>query len=55
MKKKMALCTKCALKLKENAEVRQVTREKDRKVNCRLCGRTRFGADYEVGGKQAGT
>lgn len=51
-KKRMQLCLPCALALEKTAPVKRLTFHKDRKVTCRMCGRARFGADYEVGGKE---
>lgn len=53
-KKRMQLCLPCALALEKTAPVKRLTFHKDRKVTCRMCGRARFGADYEVGGKEKG-
>ena len=50
-KKTMMLCRPCADKLSVNATVRAVRRGVDMKITCQMCGRRRFGAEYEVGGK----
>ncbi len=54
MKKKLLLCKPCAVTMGECIDLKQVTREKDKKVVCEQCGRKRLGAEYEVGRKGAG-
>lgn len=48
-KKMMMLCRPCADKLSVNATVRAVRRGVDMKITCQMCGRRRYGAEYEVG------
>ena len=50
-KKMMMLCKPCADKLGANATVRVVRKEANMKITCRMCNRRRYGAEYEVGGK----
>lgn len=54
MKKKLLLCKPCAVTMGACIDLKQVTREKDKKVVCEQCGRKRFGAEYEVGRKETG-
>lgn len=44
---KITLCSKCAI-VAGTAGLRQLTRMKDKKVKCDRCGRTRYGAEYEM-------
>ena len=45
---KMELCYTCALKLQQEREIRQ-TGYARRKITCGLCGRRRYGIEYELG------
>lgn len=53
MKKKLLLCKPCAVTMSESIDLAQLGREKDKKVVCAQCGRRRFGAEYEVGRREA--
>lgn len=44
---KITLCSKCAI-VAGTAGLRQLTRMKDKKVKCDRCGRSRYGAEYEM-------
>ena len=52
MKNELELCVPCAEKLKEGYDVKKVKVGINRKVTCAACGKRRYGAVYEVTGKE---
>ena len=48
----MELCGKCAaIKKSEGQAIKLIAGAANSKVTCEVCGRRRYGATYEVGGK----
>lgn len=55
MQKTMMLCGKCAAAMEDTMAITKLRERADQKITCSMCGRKRFGAEYQVGkrGKQS--
>lgn len=52
MKKELELCYPCCVKLGDHFTLKKVREVVDKKITCAECRRRRFGAVYEVLGKE---